>query len=267
MIGEVTVGGLRIGYERAGEGPPLLLLQGFVGDGPRTWRRQIDDLSDEFTVIAWDAPGAGRSSDPPESFRLPDYADCIAGFLAALGLRRAHIVGLSIGGAMALEFYRRYPGVPMTLVLAGAYAGWAGSLPPDVAAQRLQRSLDVSELPPREFADALLPTMFSKSTAPAVVTEFAAALSDFHPAGFRTMAHASAEADLRDVLPQIKVPTLLLYGDQDERAPLTVAAAMQAAIPTATLVLLPGIGHVSSVEAAERFNAEVRAFLRRVGSS
>src|SRR5437899_7194248 len=60
--------GLRIAYERAGNGPPLVLLHGFVGDG-REWRRQVDGLSDQFTVVAWDAPGAGASSDPPESFR------------------------------------------------------------------------------------------------------------------------------------------------------------------------------------------------------
>ena len=62
----VDIDGLHIAYERAGNGPPLVLLHGYVGDGPTTWRRQLDALCDEFTVIAWDAPGAGRSSDPPE---------------------------------------------------------------------------------------------------------------------------------------------------------------------------------------------------------
>ena len=58
---EIEVGGLGIAFERRGEGPPLVLLHGFVGDS-REWRRQIDALSDEFTVVAWDAPGSGRSS-------------------------------------------------------------------------------------------------------------------------------------------------------------------------------------------------------------
>lgn len=104
----VEVGGLEIAFERQGAGPPLVLLHGFVGHS-REWRRQIDDLSEEFTVVAWDAPGAGRSSDPPETFRLPDYADCLAAFIDAVGLRRPHIVGLSFGGALALELYRRHP--------------------------------------------------------------------------------------------------------------------------------------------------------------
>ena len=61
----IEVGGLRIAYERAGAGPPVVLLHGFVGDGRSTWQGQIADLSDEFTVVAWDGPGAGRSADPP----------------------------------------------------------------------------------------------------------------------------------------------------------------------------------------------------------
>ena len=77
------VNGRWIAYQRAGEGPLLVLLHGFVGDS-REWRRQIHGLSDEFTVVAWDAPGSGRSSDPPESFRLPDFADCLAEFVDAV---------------------------------------------------------------------------------------------------------------------------------------------------------------------------------------
>jgi pimeloyl-ACP methyl ester carboxylesterase len=75
------------------------------------------------------------------------------------------------------------------------------------------------------------------------------------------MAMASAEADLRDVLPLIDVPTLLLYGDQDVRAPRAVAEALLASIPGSRLVVMPGVGHASSVEAPDRFCAEVRTFL------
>lgn len=67
----IDVEGLRIAYERAGVGPVLVFLHGYVGDGPTTWRRQIEGLCDEFTVVAWDAPGAGQSSDPPEGFAWP----------------------------------------------------------------------------------------------------------------------------------------------------------------------------------------------------
>ena len=260
----IEVGGLRLAFERAGEGPPLVLLHGYVGDGPGTWRRQIDELSDAFTVVAWDAPGSGRSSDPPESFRLPDYADCLAGFVDALGLGRPHVVGLSFGAGLALELYRRHPRVPMSLVLAGGYAGWAGSLPPEVVDARLQQVLQFADLPPDRFVRAVIPTMFSVSAPPEMVEEFAVNVSEFHPAGLRAMARSFAEADLRDVLPRVDVPTLLLYGDEDVRAPLAVGEELHAAIPASRLVVMPGVGHVSSVEAADLFTAEVRGFLRSV---
>lgn len=77
------------------------------------------------------------------------------------------------------------------------------------------------------------------------------------------MALACA-VDLRDVLHQVQVLTLLLYGDQDVRAPLSVGQALRAAIPKSELVIMPGVGHVSSVEAADRFNLEIRQFLRRL---
>ena len=80
----IEVSGIVIAFERRGTGPPLLLIHGLLQDS-RAWRPQLDALSDDFTVVAWDAPGCGRSSDPPETFRLPEYADCLAEFVDALG--------------------------------------------------------------------------------------------------------------------------------------------------------------------------------------
>ena len=82
----------------------------------------------------------------------------------------------------------------------------------------------------------------------------------FHPRGFRAMARASAE-DLRDALPEIDVPTLLVYGDHDVRAPLAVGEHLHAEIAGSRLVVLPGVGHVCNIEAPDEFNATVREFL------
>lgn len=260
----VEVEGRRIAYERAGEGAPLVLLHGYVGDGPTTWRRQIDALSDEFTVVAWDAPGAGGSDDPPAGFGVAGYADCLAGFVDALGLERPHVAGLSFGGIVALELARRHPAIPRSLVLASAYAGWRGSLTADVAERRLRQALALAGSSPDAFVDALLPTMFTEDTPAQAVAAFGAAMRAFHPAGFTAMARASAE-DLRHALPHVRVPTLLVYGDRDVRAPLTVAEHLRTAIPGSTLVVLPGVGHVCCMEAPEAFNGAVRRFLRDMG--
>jgi pimeloyl-ACP methyl ester carboxylesterase len=260
VVEVVEVCGLRVAYQRAGSGPAIVLLHGYVGDGSTTWRRQLDELSDEFTVIAWDAPGAGRSSDPSEWLGLDGYADCLAALLESLGVETACVVGLSFGGILALALQRRHSAMTSTLVLASAYAGWAGSLPPEVAEQRLRQALALADAGPRGFVEALLPTMFSQRVPREVVDEFRASMEAFHPTGFEAMARASAE-DVRDVLPQIDVPTLLVYGERDIRAPRSVATALHTAISGSTLVFLPDAGHVCNIEAPDEFNAVVRDFL------
>jgi pimeloyl-ACP methyl ester carboxylesterase len=259
---ETKVGALRIAYERAGTGPSLVLVHGYVGDATGTWQRQIDGLSDEFTVVAWDGPGAGRSSDPPESFEMADYANCLAGFIEALGLERPHVCGLSFGGGLAIALYREHPSVPRSLILADAYAGWAGSLPDEDVRLRLTQALSLADMPAERLVNEVVPTMFSRSAPAEMIEAFATNISAFHPSGFRTMARAFAEADLRDVLPTIEIPTLLLYGDEDVRAPLAVAEQLHSAIGGSKLVVLPGVGHISSIEGADRFNEEVRSFIR-----
>jgi pimeloyl-ACP methyl ester carboxylesterase len=256
----VRVGDLSIAFEQLGEGAPLLLLHGGVSDR-REWRRQLDGLSDAFTVVAWDAPGCGRSSDPPDHFLLPDYTDCLAGFIAALGLDRPHVAGLSFGGTLALELYRRHPDVPRTLVLASAYTGWAGSLPPEEVAERLGAVTRDSHLPRMEFAAVWLPTLLTESAPAELIEELRGIIADFHPHGARTMAQAMATADLRGVLPRIDVPTLLIYGEADVRSPRAVAQELHARIPASVLLVLPQIGHQLNMEAADRFNAALREFL------
>jgi pimeloyl-ACP methyl ester carboxylesterase len=259
----VEIAGLHIAYQRAGNGPPLLLLHGGMSDS-REWRRQIEGLSDEFTVVAWDTPGCGQSSDPPETFEMVDFAGCLAGFIDALGLGRPHIAGLSFGSVLALALYRWHPQVPRSLVLASAYAGWAGSLPPEVVEARIQQVLEEATLPPEQFIPRYIEEIFTEPAPPEVIGEMARIMSDVRPAAIPTLVRATGRADLRDVLPLIDVPVLLLYGDADQRSPLSVAEAMHDSIPTSELVVMPGVGHASNMEAGETFNAEVRRFLRSV---
>lgn len=259
-VEHAEISGLTIAFRRAGHGPPLMLLHGAVCDS-RVWRTQIETLADEFTVIAWDAPGCGGSSDPPDSYRLPEYADCLAMLIDVLGLQRPHVLGHSFGGALALELYRRHPTLPRSLVLAGGYAGWAGSLPADEVHARLQLALRLADELPKPITPDSLPGLFATQLPAEQMEDLAAVMFEVRPAGTRVMGHALAEGDLRDVLAQIAVPTLLLYGDADQRAPRTVWEPLHAEIPASTLVLLPGIGHELALEAPSAFNAEVRRFL------
>jgi len=260
----VVVDGLEIAYERAGTGPPLLLLHGGFSDS-RDWRRQLDDLSDEFTVVAWDAPGCGRSSDPPDTFRASDYGDCLANFIDSLRLGRPHILGLSAGSVLALELYRGHRTVPTSLILASAYAGWAGSLPAEEVDRRLAQVLRETELPPEQFVPGWIPTLLTPAAPKDLIDEVTEIMSDFHPAGTRVMINAFGKADYRPVLPTITIPTLLLYGDTDRRSPLHVARDLHDRIAGSTLVVLPNVGHAGNMEAPAAFNTAVRTFLHAIG--
>jgi pimeloyl-ACP methyl ester carboxylesterase len=262
----LRLGDLRIAYTRAGNGPPLVLLHGGMEDS-RSWRRQVDGLAGEFTVLAWDAPGCGRSSDVPESWRMPEYADALASWLSATGVERPHVLGLSWGSSVALELYRRNPQVPASLILASAYAGWAGSLSPEQTAARLESVLSAADLPIEEALEAF-PGLLSAGAPEGLREELTAMWADNSggrkPGGYRAMAHSMAEADLREVLSRIEVPTLLLYGELDERSPLRVALELGRQIPSSRLVVIEGVGHSANVEAPEEFNAHVRTFIRSV---
>ncbi len=256
----VRADGLEIAYRRAGDGPPLVLVHGAAADG-RGWQPQLDALSDEFTVVAWDEPGAGRSSDVPVDFALADYASCLAALIEALDLGPAHVAGLSWGGTVVQELYRHRPDLVATLLLVDTYAGWKGSLPPKEIQARLAGAREMLAAPAEEF-DPTLPGLFGGNPPADSVALLEAMVASVRPESLRTQLNVMAEADQRDLLPSIDVPTLLIWGELDVRSPLSVAHELERAIPDTELVVIPGCGHVSNLERPEEFNDAVRRFCR-----
>lgn len=259
QLRHVDVGGRAIAYREAGDGTALVLLHGFLCDS-RCWRRQLTGLRGRFRAIAWDAPGAGSSWDPPETFTTMDYAHCLASFLDAIDAACAHLVGLSWGGILAQEFYRVSPTRVRSLVLADTYAGWKGSFPEPVWRERLETCLRESTGPVDAVVARLLPGMFTDDVPVEVREELGAIMSEFHPVGFRVMSRSSASMDTRALLPRIDVPTLVLWGADDRRSPMHVAEQLRTAIPGAELAIIPEAGHVSNMEQPDAFNACVGRF-------
>jgi pimeloyl-ACP methyl ester carboxylesterase len=253
-----------IAYRRVGAGPPVLLLHGGLSDG-RSWAPQLDSLAHDYDVIAWDAPGCGGSGDPTTDLDLDDYADAVAGLVRALGLGSVHLVGHSFGAGLAINVYGRHRPLVRSLVLSGAYAGWRGSLSPAEVESRFRGALAELARPPAEWVDVYLTSFFSRSVPAETLRATRAMMLDVRPAGAVSMVTAFAHADLREVLPTIDVPTLLIYGAEDVRAPREVADAVHSAIHGSQLCLVPTAGHDVNLEAPEEFDSTVRAFLERVG--
>ncbi|MFE8958230.1 alpha/beta fold hydrolase [Streptomyces iakyrus] len=257
----VRVDGIEVAYDRVGQGPPLVLAHGATTDA-RLFGGQARDLADEFTVVAWDEPGAGRSSDVPLSFTLADYARCLAAVIEDVDLGPAHVLGLSWGGTIVLELYRHHAELVRTLLLVDTYAGWKGSLSAADVRARVEGAERMLAVPAEVFAPTM-PGLFAGQPSAEAVRLLSVMSADTRAGSIRTELKVMAEADQRDLLPKIEVPTLLLWGELDARSPVeTVARHFLEAVPRATLVVLPGVGHLSNIEAPEPFNRTVREFCR-----
>jgi pimeloyl-ACP methyl ester carboxylesterase len=172
----------RVSYRCAGEGPPVLLLHGGWSDS-REWEPVMQRLAGEYRVVAWDAPGCGGSFDPPDGFPLASYAGVAVDLVRALELERPHVVGLSFGAGVAIALYERDPNLPRSLVLASAYAGWAGSLPPEVVAARVESVLASIRGPADEWIDELVPGFFAGHVPDEVLGALRAIMTSARPAG------------------------------------------------------------------------------------
>lgn len=252
--------GLEIAYQRAGAGPPLVFVHGAAEDG-RIWQPQLAALADEFTVVAWDEPGAGRSANVPADFDLADYASCLAVLIEALALGPVHLAGLSWGGTVVLELYRHHPGLVETLILVDTYAGWKGSLSEEEVRTRVAGARQMLATPATEF-DPTLPGLFAGEPPGEYVSLLEEIAAGVRPESLRTQLSVMAEADLRDLLPLIAVQTLLIWGELDARSPLSIARQFEQAIPDTELAVIADAGHVSNLERPDQFNRAVREFCR-----
>jgi pimeloyl-ACP methyl ester carboxylesterase len=251
---------LTLHYERAGSGPALLLLHG-IGSNSRSFRHQLADLSDGFDVIAWDAPGYGQSSDPAETFTLEALADCAVALLDDLGIERAHVLGVSMGGVIAQLVSLLHPERVRSLILVDTNTG-GGALPEPLRGDRVRQRLEALErLGPRGMAEQRAPHLLSAAAPADLIAEVAAIMAEVRPAGYCTAAVALGNTDLSSRLSAIAVPTLVIHGQEDTVVPLQTGRELAASIPGARMVVLPDAGHVSNQEQPKAFNAAVRDFL------
>jgi pimeloyl-ACP methyl ester carboxylesterase len=147
-------------------------------------------------------------------------------------------------------------------MLVDTYAGWKGSLPEKEVRARVEGVLQAVAAPAAEF-DPTLPGLFAGAPPAEFVPLLREIAADVRPESLEHAVSVMAEADQRDLLSRITVPTLLIWGELDARSPLSVARQFEQAIPDSRLIVIPGAGHVSNLEQPERFNEAVREFCRR----
>jgi pimeloyl-ACP methyl ester carboxylesterase len=272
-MGTVTVGDVELYYEEHGSGDPLLLIMGLATDST-AWLFQLPAFSERHRTIVFDNRGVGRSAKPPGPYTIRQMGDDAAGLLAALGVDRAHVVGVSMGGMIAQELALRHPERVRSLVLACTYPEPDEEVRLGRASSMAQLGIDASGAAPIDLAtidpmmifQTLLPKVFSPAflmnQLPTLMQLFGGALQyGFSVEAILAQVDAVMSHKATDRLHGITAPTLVLTGDADLLIPPANSEILAREIPGATLVKIPGGTHGFNFETPELFNKEVLDFL------
>jgi pimeloyl-ACP methyl ester carboxylesterase len=266
------VNGIALHYEEVGQGLPLVFVHEFAGDAG-SWRPQMRFFGRRYRAIAYNARGYPPSDVPEDvaAYSQEQAAEDIRGVLDALGIARAHVCGLSMGGYATLHFGLRHPGRALSLVVAGAGYG-------SVAAERDRFRQDSDATVKRFEADGMAKVAALYARGPTRVQ-----FIDKDPVGWQDfhdkLAAGSAEGhaltmrgvqmkrpsifELEAEMRALEVPTLIVTGDEDDPC-LEPAIFMKRAIRSSGLVVLPKSGHTINLEEPEAFNRAVLDFLTAV---
>lgn len=246
-----------------GIGPPVVFLHG-IGGNRKNWSRQIAAINDAYTGIAWDARGYGESDDYDGSLLFSDFGDDLARLLDHLEIERAHLVGLSMGARILMNFFPRYRERVATLTLCDCFHGF------NVLTEDEQRGfLDLREKPLRsgktfgDLAPALIESLVSPGCSDEARAELHASIVALHVDSYLKTLAATVTFDASADLASIDVPVQLIFGEHDRLTPPSNGEEMVALIPDARLAVLDGAGHLSNIEQPVDFNRVMRAFLDR----
>ncbi len=235
-------GETRIAYDVEGEGAPVLLIQG-LGYGRWGWQPVTERLVPNSRVIAFDNRGYGSSDKPAGPYTAAQMAGEAVAVLDAAGVERAHVVGASLGGAVAQELALRHPGRVEKLVLVGTMSGVTNMHP--LPEQTLRLMADAPTLDPAVALRRFVENALDPEPEPALVEQIVAlrTLNPPDPGGGAAKAGIWGTFDAWDDLPSIGAPTLVVHGEGDAVVDARNAPLLAGRIPGAQLRLVPG-GHL-----------------------
>ena len=261
-MGFTRVNDIQIAYTDAGIGRPVVLIHGYPFNRS-LWNDQLAALSSSYRVIAPDLRGFGESDPAPGTATMNVMAEDVALLLNHLGIARATIAGLSMGGYVALAFYKQLPSRVRALVLADTRAHGDTEEGKQTRAQQAEKALNEGMA---GIADAMLPKLLTPETVskrPEVVKRVRDMMVKTKPEGAAAALHGMAEReDQTSLLAKITVPALIMVGAEDAITPVADSEKMHAAIPRSRLVVIENAGHVSNLERSEQFNDALLSFLK-----
>ena len=257
----VLINNINLAYTDTGAGRPLVLIHGYPFNRS-LWTEQIPTLSNSYRIIAPDLRGFGDSEASQEISTMNRLAADVAALMDYLKIPRATIGGLSMGGYVALAFYKQFASRVRALVLADTRAQADTEEAKQTRAQQADKALSEGMA---GIADAMLPKLLTPETVskrPEIVKFVRDMMLQAKPEGAAGALRGMAERhDQTELLPKISVPTLIVVGSEDAITPVADSETMHRAIDGSSLVVLDHAGHVSNVERAQQFNDALLHFL------
>lgn len=254
----VNVNGVNLACDLHGSGEPILLIHGFPLSG-RLWNAVVEPMRDAWRLIIPDLRGMGRSQATTDA-TMATYADDLAALLDALGESRpAVVVGLSMGGYIAFEFHRRHLERVRALVLTDTRAEADTPQKTDDRAAMADRVLSEGS---RIVAEAMLPGLFGPKAPVELKEEWNEIICRTPPLGTAAALRAMAQRpDSTATLADIRVPTLVVVGEDDALTPPADARTLHRGIVGAQLRLIPDAGHMAPVEQPGQFVRVLQRFV------
>lgn len=257
---KLRANGITINYEVTGKGPWITMSHSLACD-LTMWDPQVAALAEHYTVLRYDTRGHGRSDAPAIDYTLDQLADDVKGLLDALGVTQTHWAGLSMGGMIGETLALRHPGVLRSLILADTtsrYAPEAAKTWEDRVQVAMTQGMEPLVQPTlgRWFTDPY------RTAHPDRMAAIADVIRTTPPQGYAGCCRAISKIDVTEQLRKLKMPALILVGEQDVGTPPAMAKVIQDALAGSELVVIPQAAHISNIEQAERFTAETLRFLR-----
>ncbi|MEF8939937.1 MAG: alpha/beta hydrolase [Salinivenus sp.] len=254
--------GVRLYYENEGTGPPLLFVHG-LGSSTRDWHEQVEPFAEHYRVLRIDLRGHGQSDRPEGPYHMATFAREVAVALQRLDAAPAHVVGLSMGGMVALQLAADAPRLVRSLVVVNSAADMRLRTWRDVWFY-LSRRTAVQVLGMRRVGRIIARRLFVKPEQEALRREFVRRWAENDKQAYLWSVDAIMGWSIVDRLPSIMAPTLLVSSEHDY-TPVSEKNRIAAVMPRADLAVVENARHALPVEKPDAFNALLRAFLARVG--
>ena len=256
----------RLAVDVAGRGPLLLMMHG-IGGNRTNWREQLEAFAPHFTAVAWDARGYGSSDDYDGALRFDDFIADVGRVLDHFGVACAHLMGLSMGGRIAMRFALLHPQRVATLTLVDTHEGFES-----FSAEQRQAFVDSRRAPllagkmPIDIAEPVARSLVGPSATPAQLQQLVDSIAALHKESYIKSLQATVDQVTVGDIGLITAPAHFIVGADDRLTPPAMHHEMAAKLRSAPVSVVPNAGHLSNIENASAFNAAALPWLRERAS-